>query len=533
MEQQREQAGCAEPEPTARGGAWAWLVSRHALFALSVLMLAAFVAFFYAAWRYKNAADRLRVLSINVERILNANDATATAVRLAASLKSASYLLTYEDQLKTRAILQRDCLKAVTNEESRQAFKEMADLEVGIVVDEHRAIILMEQEKWGEALEIVISPYYKREKALYRAALSRALLPLLAESEHNAVVSQRLSTVMQALALAVFLAYAVLGRIYANRMGSALATEQRLRLSLKEANAFLEQRVALRTAEVTRKAEELGKAYGIIADSITYASRIQRAVLPEPEVLAARLPQHLALWRPRDVVGGDIYWARPWGDGLLLILGDCTGHGVPGAFMTLIATGALDMALRRTPPGDPAALLTQMHQRVQRQLGQDCNANGSDASGPGANGPGASPSYCSCSDDGLEAGACYIPADNGSVTFSGARFSLFVQDGPEVAVIKGTGTSMGYRGIVPEPGYANHTVSAAPGRRFFLTSDGLLDQVGEESGRAFGKKRFQALLAGQPQMPLEDLGDLLFATVEAFRGSEVRLDDIAVLGFEL
>ncbi|MBU1041397.1 MAG: serine/threonine-protein phosphatase [Proteobacteria bacterium] len=522
-QQQRELTEYAEPETTARGGAWAWLVSRHALFVLSVLMLAAFAAFFYAAWKYKNAADNLRVLSIDVERILNANDATATAVRLAASLKSASYLLTYEDQLKTRAILQRDCLKAVTNEEARQAFKEMADLEVGIVVDEHRAIILMEQEKWGEALEIVISPYYKREKALYRAALSRALLPLLAESEQNAIVSQRLSTAMQALALAVFLAYAVLGRIYANRMGSALATEQRLRMSLKEANAFLEQRVVERTAEVTRKAEELGKAYGIIADSITYASRIQRAVLPEAEVLAARLPQHLALWRPRDVVGGDIYWARPWGDGLLLILGDCTGHGVPGAFMTLIATGALDMALRRTPPGDPAALLTQMHQRVQRQLGQDCDDNGSGEGG----------SHGRCSDDGLEAGACYIPADNGSVTFSGARFSLFVQDGPEVAVIKGTGASMGYRGIAPEPGYANHTVSAAPGRRFFLTSDGLLDQVGEESGRAFGKRRFQALLAGQPQMPLEDLGDLLFATVEAFRGSEVRLDDIAVLGFEL
>ncbi len=271
-------------------------------------------------------------------------------------------------------------------------------------------------------------------------------------------------------------------------------------------------------AEVTRKAEELGKAYAIIADSITYASRIQKAVLPEPEALAARLPQHMALWRPRDVVGGDIYWARPWGDGLLVILGDCTGHGVPGAFMTLIATGALDMALRRTPPGDPAALLTQMHQLVQKQLGQDCGNNGSGNT---------------CSDDGLEAGACFVPADKSSVTFSGARFSLFVQDGPEVSVVKGTGASMGYRNIPVEPGFSNRTIPAAPKRRFFLSSDGLLDQVGGESGRAFGKKRFQALLAEHAGLPLSALGEVLFARVEAYRGGEIRLDDIAVMGFEL
>ena len=234
---------------------------------------------------------------------------------------------------------------------------------------------------------------------------------------------------------------------------------------------------------------------------------------PEPEFLAARLPEHLALWRPRDVVGGDMYWARTWGEGFLFILGDCTGHGVPGAFMTLIATGALDMALRQTPPGDPAALLTRMHQRVQRRLGQDAGSGGSD--------------------DGLEAGACYIPTDRQSVVFCGARFSLFVQDGAEVAVVKGNNCSMGYRGIPTEPGFVNHTQAAAKGRRFLLTSDGLLDQVGGESGRAFGKKRFQALLVDNAHKPMSAMGEVLFAKVEEYRGAEVRLDDIAVIGFEL
>lgn len=95
------------------------------------------------------------------------------------------------------------------------------------------------------------------------------------------------------------------------------------------------------------------------------ARRIQRSILPDQSVLNSVLPDHFILWEPRDVVGGDIYWTAKWGEGVLIVLGDCTGHGVPGAFMTLISTGAFERVLTEAPEGDSALMIQRMHQLIQ------------------------------------------------------------------------------------------------------------------------------------------------------------------------
>ena len=143
--------------------------------------------------------------------------------------------------------------------------------------------------------------------------------------------------------------------------------------------------------------EERDRAYDIIHSSIQYASRIQRSVLPDNTMMEAFFADHFVLWEPRDVVGGDIYWCRPWGEGVLVILADCTGHGVPGAFMTLIATGALDRAQEEVPPGQVCKLVQRMHQMVQLTLGQHLEDGKSD--------------------DGLELGACYLDSRPTSMVF--------------------------------------------------------------------------------------------------------------------
>jgi len=103
--------------------------------------------------------------------------------------------------------------------------------------------------------------------------------------------------------------------------------------------------------------EKLKEAFNVISSSIDYASNIQRSLLPSEAFLAEGLAEHFVLWEPRDVVGGDLYWYRRCKGGFIIVLADCTGHGVPGAFMTMLATGALDRALRDYPDGDPALLL--------------------------------------------------------------------------------------------------------------------------------------------------------------------------------
>jgi len=264
-----------------------------------------------------------------------------------------------------------------------------------------------------------------------------------------------------------------------------------------------------------RKADEnrLSDAYGIISDSIDYAAKIQRSVLPDDTLFSSLLTDQFVLWEPRDVVGGDIYWSRMWGDGFLIILGDCTGHGVPGAFMTLIATGALDNALSDVPGGMVADLMLRLHQLVQMTLGQ----HGGKAE----------------SDDGMELGICYLGPEMDKLIFVGARFELYLVEDNTVNVVKGTKSGIGYQRIPFTQQFEEHEIINLDTKTFYMTSDGFLDQVGGERNRMFGKKRFRELLLEAQGMPMKDQKDFFQQTLTDFQGEQNRRDDISVIGFRV
>ncbi|NGZ28407.1 MAG: SpoIIE family protein phosphatase, partial [Magnetococcales bacterium] len=202
----------------------------------------------------------------------------------------------------------------------------------------------------------------------------------------------------------------------------------------------------------------------------------------------------------------------PWISGTLLLLGDCTGHGVPGAFITLIANGALDQALLETPPGDTATLLQRMHQLIQAALGQDHQEG--------------------ASNDGLELGACYLDPYQPNLTFSGARFSLFVAEETQVQEIKGVKSGLGYRGVDWNVEFKNHEVPLNPDWCYYMTSDGLIDQVGGTPKRGFGKQRFTQLIASLRSQPIAQHGVLIKEALITFQGDETRRDDVSVVGFK-
>jgi len=260
--------------------------------------------------------------------------------------------------------------------------------------------------------------------------------------------------------------------------------------------------------EAQRKLKE---AFAVITSSIQYASRIQRSVLPDTSVIENAFADHFVLWEPRDVVGGDMYWCAVWGDGVLFVLGDCTGHGVPGAFMTLIASGALERAMADVPTGDVAGLLKRMNQLIQVTLGQKDKAGESD--------------------DGMELGACWVDSDQKIMTFAGARFDLFIVEDGSVSEIKGTKKGIGYCRISHTQEYAARAVPLFSGRRFYMTSDGLIDQVGGPKRRMFGKKRFRNLLLSFQDLPMNDQKDRIWQALIDYQGDESRRDDVAVAGF--
>ncbi|MGB0683864.1 MAG: PAS domain S-box protein [Magnetovibrionaceae bacterium] len=258
---------------------------------------------------------------------------------------------------------------------------------------------------------------------------------------------------------------------------------------------------------------QLKDAYGVISDSIVYASRIQSSILSDMSKLEPVLEDSFVLWEPRDIVGGDIYWCDFWGDGILIVLADCTGHGVPGAFLSLLATGALDKARSETFDGDLQSLIAKFHSILQRMLCQDQ---------PGGH-----------SSDGLELGACYIEPSMERLYFVGARFDLFVADGEDVTALRGNRNGLGHRGLDAHQFFDAHEVLLTEGRRFYLCSDGITDQIGGERQRGFGKKRLLKTLQSVQGLPMSDQKNAILQVLIDYQGDQMRRDDLSMIGFQV
>ena len=181
--------------------------------------------------------------------------------------------------------------------------------------------------------------------------------------------------------------------------------------------------------------------------------------------------------------------------------------------MTLISTGALDRALINLAPGNVGGLIQRMHRFVQSLLGQE-NEDGD-------------------SDDGLELGVCYLDGNRERITFAGARFELFIVQDGEVSQVKGTKAGIGYRGISQDQIYASVDIPVEGDMTFYLTSDGLVDQVGGERRRMFGKRRFRELLVDLGEMPLSDQKERILQALVDYQGGEVRRDDVSVIAFRV
>jgi serine phosphatase RsbU (regulator of sigma subunit) len=263
--------------------------------------------------------------------------------------------------------------------------------------------------------------------------------------------------------------------------------------------------------ELKESEQRAASANRLILDSIRYASRIQSAILPARDALASASPDHFLIWEPRDVVGGDFFWFHPAQGGHVVIVGDCTGHGVPGAFMTLIACGLLDRILQAVPADEPSRVLGELHRGLQVLLGQ--------RDGEGE------------TDDGLEAGVCFLSEAERRLVFSGARLSLWRTSDGVAHEIRGDRAGIGYRRFAHDTMFTDVPLELGNGSRFYMTTDGLIDQVGGPRRISFGKKRFAAFIAQHQSRPMPEQAEALRETVAAYQGSETRRDDLTVLGF--
>jgi len=299
---------------------------------------------------------------------------------------------------------------------------------------------------------------------------------------------------------------------------------------LTELARTLEQRVKDRTLELAREKEgveraltqlneahaELNKVNRHINESIRYASRIQTSLLPDGNTLDGMLHDIAVGWAPRDVVGGDFYWIGRFGERCVIAIMDCTGHGVPGAFMTAIVASVLDRILHEHCHDDPAMILQLLNKLVKSSLRQDHHDTTADLAG---------------SDDGLDAAICLIDTSRQTLTFAGANIPLIYSQGGSLHEIKGDRHSLGYRTSQPDFAFTNHVLPMTEGMAFYLATDGVTDQVGGPTRRLFGRRRLiEALQAGR-DLPMRQQMERVFMILADYRGSEPRRDDLTFIGF--
>jgi serine phosphatase RsbU (regulator of sigma subunit) len=234
------------------------------------------------------------------------------------------------------------------------------------------------------------------------------------------------------------------------------------------------------------------------------------------EALARVCPAADLVWEPRDVVGGDFYQFSEGEGGWFGAVADCTGHGVPGAFMTLIASSALTQALEQHGPRDPAQLLGAVNRSIKQTLGQQ---GGEDAT------PG--------SDDGMDAAFFWYEPESLRLVFAGARLALFVlrPGAQEVELVDGQRKGVGYVDSEADYVWHNHSLQLESGSLVFITTDGLIDQVGGPRAIALGKKRVREAVLGAPAHKPADVNGAVLQALRSWQGEHHRRDDLTFLSF--
>ena len=247
-----------------------------------------------------------------------------------------------------------------------------------------------------------------------------------------------------------------------------------------------------------------------IMHSIEYASVIQRAVLKPSRDALARFDDAHLVWQPRDLVGGDFYLVEQHQDGWFVALGDCTGHGVPGAFMTLIASQVLNQALLRVGPRDPGRLLQEVSGGVKALLGQTTEQRA-----------------VAESDDGLDATFLWFERATRTLHFAGARVALhLLAPGQPLQLVEGERAGLGYVDTGLDQHWPTHVVDLAPGTLVFVTTDGLIDQIGGPKSIAFGKRRVRELLTTHADAAAPALASVLLDALAQWQGEQPRRDDL-------
>lgn len=290
--------------------------------------------------------------------------------------------------------------------------------------------------------------------------------------------------------------------------------KKRANVLLQEQNNEIEQQ----KIEIQNQHDLVQKQKKKITDSIQYAKRIQRAVLPPEQVFEDNFSDYFILYRPKDIVSGDFYWATRKDNVLILAVADCTGHGVPGAFMSMLGVAYLNEIVNKIAINKHIStlnvddILNQLREMVINSLHQTGDMN--------------EPK------DGLDIALCIIDFENKRLQYAGANNSLYLIRKNEIIVYKADKMPVSYHQKRNSP-FTKQSIDWKHDDRIYLFTDGYVDQFGGKEGMKFLSKRFKETLISIHSQPMPEQGRLLGNAFDDWRGDWPQLDDVLVMGIRL
>ena len=361
-------------------------------------------------------------------------------------------------------------------------------------------LILQQQELENETLHLieVQKEYQKIENALKTKELVVGLQGQRINDQGNEIVSK--SDKIEEQKSIIWLSILFLSVV--SLLGIMAYRSYRLK---KASNILISQQ----KGEIEQQHYALEEQHREITDSMNYAKRIQEAILPPMSVINKYLPDSFVFYQPKDIVAGDFYWMERIGDIVIFAAADCTGHGVPGAMVSVVCHNAMNRAVREFKLIEPHHILDKTRDIVVETFEQ----GGEEVR------------------DGMDIALCTLNTKTNKLIFAGANNGLYLIRKGELTQYKPDKQPIGkYDDAKP---FTKHDIDLEKEDVIYTFSDGYADQFGGPKGKKFMYKKFRDLLLETHQKPMPEQHQILINTFENWRGKLEQVDDVCLIGFRI
>jgi serine phosphatase RsbU (regulator of sigma subunit) len=284
--------------------------------------------------------------------------------------------------------------------------------------------------------------------------------------------------------------------------------KQKANIALADKNKSIEEQkeqIQFQHAQLEHKNKE-------ITDSINYAKNLQLAILPPDNQVKRLLPDSFILYKPKDIVSGDFYWVEEWGDSILVAAADCTGHGVPGAFMSIVGNNLLQQAVNVFGLTKPSLILNNVNKNISRMLHQS--------------------EETSSVKDGMDIALISIEKGTRKLEYAGAFNPLWIIRNGEIVEVAPDKHPVGAFLDEELKQFTNHELELQKGDAIYIFTDGYADQFGGPKGKKFKYSQLKDILLKNNHLAMTAQKELLSTQIENWKGNLEQIDDILIIGIK-